>query len=57
MHELDIPSHGDLVSLASGRSDICMPIYLPTTPVTPETAGDRIELKNLAKGNNQTASQ
>jgi hypothetical protein len=28
---------------------MCVSIYLPTTPVTPQTRGDRIALKNLAK--------
>jgi hypothetical protein len=46
---VDIPSLADLKSLAVHRDDICVSIYLPTTPVSRETAGDRIELKNLAK--------
>jgi len=46
---VDIPSLADLKSLAAHREDICVSIYLPTTPVSKETAGDRIELKNLAK--------
>ena len=46
---VDIPSLADLKSLAAHRDDICVSIYLPTTPVSQETAGDRIELKNLAK--------
>jgi hypothetical protein len=46
---VDIPSVTDLKSLAAHRDDICVSIYLPTTPVSRETAGDRIELKNLAK--------
>lgn len=46
---VDIPSLADLKALATHRGDICVSIYLPTTPVTQETAGDRIELKNLAK--------
>ncbi len=49
MFYIDIPSPSDLSSLASERADICVSIYLPTTPVTRESAGDRIELKNLAK--------
>lgn len=35
--------------LAPGPADICVSIYLRTTLVTQETAGDRIELKNFAK--------
>ena len=46
---VDIPSSADLKSLADYRGDSCVSIYLPTTPVTQQTAGDRIELKNLAK--------
>ena len=46
---VDIPSASDLTALASSRADICVSIYLRTTPVTQETGGDRIELKNLAK--------
>ena len=49
MLHVDIPSAADLTTLASGRADICVSIYLRTTPVTQETGGDRIELKNLAK--------
>ncbi|SHG61975.1 hypothetical protein [Bradyrhizobium erythrophlei] len=46
---VDIPTTADLKSLISHRDDICLSIYLRTSPVTQETAGDRIELKNLAK--------
>jgi hypothetical protein len=46
---IDIPATADLKSLASERDDICVSIYLPTTPVTREGAGDRIEFKNLGK--------
>src|SRR5450631_731666 len=46
---VDIPSLADLKSLAAHRGDICVSIYLPTTPVSQETAGERIELKNLAR--------
>ena len=46
---VDIPSLADLKSLVAHRDDICVSIYLPTTPVSREAAGDRIELKNLAK--------
>jgi hypothetical protein len=38
-----------LAALGSERADICVSIFLRTNPVTRETAGDRIELKNLAK--------
>jgi hypothetical protein len=46
---VDIPSVADLKSLASHRDDICVSIYLPTTPISQEAAGERIALKNLAK--------
>src|SRR5258708_11561097 len=46
---VDIPRLADLKSLAAHRDDICVSIYLPTTPVSQEAAGDRIKLKNLAK--------
>jgi hypothetical protein len=49
MLHVDIPSQADIKALAAERDDICVSIYLPTTPVTQETKGDRIELKNLAK--------
>jgi len=48
MLHVDIPSLADLKLLASHRGDICVSIYLPTTTITQKTAGDRIELKNLA---------
>lgn len=46
---IDIPTSADLKALVSQRDDHCVSIYLRTTPVSRETAGDRIELKNLAK--------
>src|ERR1700687_4654281 len=46
---VDIPSLADLNSLAARRDDICVSIYLPTTPVRQETVRERIELKKLAK--------
>jgi hypothetical protein len=46
---VDIPTLADLKALTSLRDDMCVSIYLPTTPISREMAGDRIELKNLAK--------
>lgn len=46
---VDIPTSADISALTAHRGDICVSIYLRTTPVTQETRGDRIELKNLAK--------
>ena len=54
MLHVDIPSLADLKVLASHRGDICVSIYLRTSPITQMTAGDRIELKNLA---NEAARQ
>ena len=38
----------DIVALATFLGEGCVSIYLRTTPVTPQSQGDRIELKNLA---------
>jgi hypothetical protein len=46
---VDIPSSVDVATLAAPPGDICVSIYLRTTPVTQETKRDRIELKNLAR--------
>lgn len=46
---VDIPTLPEFKALASMRADACVSIYLPTTPVTQDTAASRIELKNLAK--------
>ena len=46
---VDIPSLADLKSLAAQRADICVSIYLPTTPLSQEAASDRIKLKDLAR--------
>jgi hypothetical protein len=49
MHYVDIPTPDQVKSLVTRRSDACMSLYVPTDPVTPNTATSRIELKNLAK--------
>src|SRR5215468_10993236 len=46
---VDIPTQADLKALALHRAEICVSIYVPTTPLTQGTVHDRIELKNLAK--------
>ena len=46
---VDIPNIATLKALTSHRNDMCVSIYLRTTPLSQEVAGDRIELKNLAK--------
>ena len=49
MLHVDIPSLADLKALAAERDDICVSIYLPTTPISQDTGADRIDLKNLAR--------
>src|SRR5262249_37529941 len=46
---VDVPTAAELKGLAAHRDDPCVSIYLPTTPVTPDTDANRIELKNLGK--------
>jgi hypothetical protein len=48
MLHVDIPSRAELLQLFSERSEPSVSIYLKTTPITPNTEADRIELKNLA---------
>ena len=49
MLHVDIPTLPELKTLAATRGDICASIFLPTTPLTQETAADRITLKNLTQ--------
>lgn len=46
---IDLPTPDDLTDLATRRNDICVSIFVPTTPVSTESDADRILLKNLAK--------
>lgn len=46
---VDIPTSAEIAALAGHRGDISVSIYLPTTPLTQDTAADRIALKNLAR--------
>ena len=46
---IDLPTPDDLSDLATQRHDVCVSIFLPTTPVSTESDADRILLKNLAK--------
>jgi len=46
---VDIPSRSDLERLIGQRDPASVSIYLPTTPVTPDTQADRIQLSNLAR--------
>jgi hypothetical protein len=45
----DIPDGGEIERLLLRRGNGLVSIYLPTNPVTPEAAGDRIAFKNLAR--------
>lgn len=47
MLHTDIPTESDFRGLDAVRGEICVSIYLPTTPVTREAKGDRILFKNL----------
>jgi hypothetical protein len=46
---VDIPTSVDIKALSSYRGEVCVSIYLPTTPVTQQAQADRIALKNFAK--------
>ncbi len=49
MLHLDAVDHAILNDLVRHRADICVSIYLDTTPLTQEAMHDRIKLKNLAR--------
>jgi hypothetical protein len=46
---VDIPTRVDISALAAHRGDLCVSVYLRTSPITQEAQADRIQLKNLAK--------
>ena len=46
---VDLPTSTEIAALAADRGDVRVSIFLPTTPLTQDTAADRIELKNLAR--------
>lgn len=46
---VDIPTPRDLSALNDVRADVCVSIYLPTTPITQDIQKARIKLSNLAK--------
>ena len=46
---VDLPTSTEIASLAADRGDVRVSIFLPTTPLTQDTAADRIALKNLAR--------
>lgn len=49
MLHVDIPNAATLKGLVSHRDDMCVSIYLATTPLSQDAQQDRIELKNLAR--------
>lgn len=49
MIHVDVPTPSDLRNLAESRNAASVTIYLPTTPVSIQTEGDRIALKNLGR--------
>ena len=46
---LDTPSSRDLSGLNEVRADVCVSIYLPTTPLTQDIDKARIKLSNLSR--------
>lgn len=49
MMYVDVPTNDEMEALARHRSDLCVSITLPTTPITADTDGDRILLGNLVR--------
>ena len=46
---IDTPTNRDLSALNAARTDVCVSIYLPTTPITQDIGKARIKLANLAR--------
>ena len=46
---VDLPTRSEFKALADVRTDACVSIYLPTTPLTQESDASRIAFGNLAK--------
>jgi len=46
---VDTPSLSEMQSLINLREPGCVSLYLPTTPLTKDAQGDRIQLRNLTK--------
>jgi hypothetical protein len=46
---VDLPTRSEFKALADVRTDTCVSIYLPTTPLTQDSDASRIALGNLAK--------
>jgi hypothetical protein len=49
MLHIDVVDQATLADLIRHRSDMCVSIYLDTTPLTQEAVHDRIKLKNLTR--------
>jgi hypothetical protein len=49
MLHLDLPTPADIGRLAAERADICLSIYLPTTPLTQDIGVARLALRSLWK--------
>jgi len=49
MLHIDIPTLSDFKALAAVRGDICVSIYLPTSPQTRDARANRIAFKDAAK--------
>ncbi len=49
MLHVDLPTRADLERLIGSRGPARVSLFVPTTPITPDAAGDRIVLKNLAR--------
>ena len=48
MLHTDLPTRPEIRDLAEARGDLCVSLYLPTSPLTQETDRDRILLKSVA---------
>jgi hypothetical protein len=44
---VDIPTLAEFRALAEARADVCLSLYVPTTPLPQESVTSRIELRNL----------
>lgn len=49
MLHVDVPTRNEFEALAKARADACVSLYLSTTPLTQQTAENRIEFSNLVK--------
>jgi hypothetical protein len=49
MLHVDLPSLADFRALSGERADICVSIYVPTTPLTQDVEASRITFGNLVK--------